>query len=102
MKQGKFSWLHLTDLHFGLAGLAPKWPNIRERFFEDLETAFRARGPWDAVIFTGDLVQSGESSQYELLAREVLGPLYQRIDSLTGGFVEGQKRKKKDLALAAK
>lgn len=67
MNQRMFSWIHLTDMHFGLAGLAPKWPNIRERFFEDLEAAFGTSGPWDAVIFTGDLVQSGESAQYELL-----------------------------------
>ncbi len=88
MTTGKFSWLHLTDMHFGLAGLAPRWPNVRQRFFEDLETVFRATGPWNAVIFTGDLVQSGNSEQYSRLTTDVVTPLYDRIRQLNDKYTD--------------
>jgi hypothetical protein len=32
-----FSWLHLTDLHFGQSNHGPLWPNVREAFFNDLK-----------------------------------------------------------------
>lgn len=96
MDEVRFSWLHLTDMHFGLSGLAPRWPNIRERFFEDLDAAFQASGPWDAVIFTGDLVQSGDAAQYERLNSDVLAPLFKRIDELNAVYIETLKKKKTD------
>lgn len=82
MNECKFSWLHFTDMHFGLHGAEQLWSNIREQFFSDLEIAFRLSGPWDAVIFTGDLVQAGETEQYSHLNAKVLLPLFERIAEL--------------------
>lgn len=74
-----FNWLHLTDLHLGLHGQASLWPNVREAFWRDLETLHEKSGPWDAVLFTGDLVQSGTEAEFAELEDKVLGPLWARF-----------------------
>ena len=74
-----FNWLHLTDLHFGLHGQASLWPNVREVFWNDLETLHAKSGPWDAVLFTGDLVQSGSEAEFTELEEKVLGPLWAHL-----------------------
>jgi 3',5'-cyclic AMP phosphodiesterase CpdA len=56
-----FNWLHLTDLHLGMAGQKHLWPNIRDIFYDDLRKPHKQCGPWDAVLFTGDLVQRGSA-----------------------------------------
>ncbi len=81
----RFNWLHLTDLHFGLAGQEQLWPNIREAFFEDLRRLHDRTGPWDAVLFTGDFVQRGDRKEYERLDAEVLGPLWEQLRKLGSG-----------------
>ena len=55
----RFSWLHLTDLHFGQSGQGHLLHNVKERFFEDLKTLHGRTGPWDVVLFSGDFVQRG-------------------------------------------
>jgi hypothetical protein len=45
-----FRFLHLTDLHLGMAGQAPLWPNVEEIFFADLKTLLERVGPWDLVL----------------------------------------------------
>ncbi|HEY0782973.1 MAG TPA: metallophosphoesterase, partial [Thermoanaerobaculia bacterium] len=77
-----FSWLHLTDLHYGLKGQDCLWPTLREPFLESLGPLHDRCGPWNAVLFTGDLVQSGESAQFASLQAEVLGPLWERLAEL--------------------
>jgi hypothetical protein len=62
MGTDKFSWLHLTDFHYGLRGQNSLWPTLREPFFSDLEKLHKRAGPWQAVLFTGDFVQSGNQS----------------------------------------
>lgn len=52
-----FSWLHLTDFHYGLKGQKPLWPNLRQPFLDDLPRLHGHCGPWQAVLFTGDLAQ---------------------------------------------
>lgn len=81
----RFAWLHLTDLHFGLKGQGCLWPTLRQPFLEDLEALHALSGPWDAVLFTGDLVQSGMSEQYRDMQREVLEPLWERLATLGSG-----------------
>ncbi|MCI0723806.1 MAG: metallophosphoesterase [Acidobacteria bacterium] len=77
-----FNWLHLTDLHFGLGGQAPLWPNVRDVFFDDLSSLHEKSGPWHAVLFTGDLVQSGQAEEFAQLEEKVLGPLWERLAAL--------------------
>jgi hypothetical protein len=74
MPETCFAWLHLTDLHYGLKGQDCLWPNLRQPLLDDLEKLHARCGPWDAVLFTGDLVQSGESEQFEAMQRQVLTP----------------------------
>src|SRR5262249_997673 len=62
-----FGWLHLTDLHFGMTGLKPLWPSIKDEFFKDLDKLHGTAGPWDLVLFTGDFVQSGRKDQFQNL-----------------------------------
>jgi hypothetical protein len=76
-----FSFLHLTDLHQGMASQAWLWPNVEEEFFRDLEKIHDASGPWDLVLFTGDLTQRGSSAEFAALD-ETLGRLYAHLASL--------------------
>jgi hypothetical protein len=80
-----FSWLHLTDLHWGLEGQRPLWSNVREAFFDDLEKLHERSGPWQAVLFTGDFVQQGKKNEFEQLDQRVLNPLRERLQRLGSG-----------------
>ncbi len=60
-----FSWLHLTDLHRGMKEQHWLWPGVREIFFEDLERLHEKCGPWDLVLFTGDLTQRGNMEEFQ-------------------------------------
>ncbi len=82
MSTNQFSWLHLTDFHYGLKGQDCLWPTLREPFLDSLASLHERCGPWDAVLFTGDLVQSGESAQFEEMQKQVLDPLWKRLDEL--------------------
>src|SRR3954451_13630451 len=76
-----FSWLHLTDLHLGLSLQHWLWPNVRQLFLEDLERVHHFSGPWDFLLFSGDLVQSGEDKQFQKLT-EVLAELWDHFEQL--------------------
>lgn len=52
-------WLHLTDLHVGMSDQDWLWPRMQAKFREDLKSVSRKTGPWDLVLFTGDLAQKG-------------------------------------------
>ena len=80
-----FSWLHLTDLHFGLTGQDCRWPNVRKSFFDDLADLHTRCGPWDAVFFTGDLVQQGTSAEFAAMQKEVLDELWEKLAELGSG-----------------
>ena len=80
-----FSWLHLTDFHFGLEGQDCLWPNLRKPFLDDLAELHKLTGPWQAVLFTGDLVQQGKSEEFRAMQKEVLDRLWQRLDELGSG-----------------
>lgn len=71
----KFTWLHLTDLHCGMKKQEHLWPNIRDKFFDDLNKLHDRTGHWDAVLFTGDLVQSGSADEFNRL-NELLDTLW--------------------------
>ncbi|MBN1654627.1 MAG: metallophosphoesterase [Deltaproteobacteria bacterium] len=58
--QNSIRWLHLTDLHVGQDDQDWLWPRLKQKFKEDLEKTYKDAGPWDLVLFTGDLVQKGD------------------------------------------
>src|SRR5215207_372548 len=76
-----FSFLHLTDLHQGMASQSWLWPNVEEEFFRDLEKIHEAAGPWDLLLFTGDLTQRGSRAEFEEL-NKTLGRLYDELARL--------------------
>ena len=85
MSTNSFSWLHLTDFHFGLKGQDCLWPNLRQPFLNDLAVLHDLSGPWQAVLFTGDLVQQGKSDEFREMQKEVLDRLWQKLDELGSG-----------------
>lgn len=85
MPTKSFSWLHLTDFHYGLKGQDCLWPTLREPFLDSLAALHDRCGPWNAVLFTGDFVQSGESAQFEKMQAEVLDPLWEKLRELGSG-----------------
>lgn len=61
-----FTWLHLTDLHWGAKGHKVYWPNIEEQLFVDIEKlSQRENVRLDAVFFTGDIVFKGALDEYQ-------------------------------------
>ena len=85
MADNSFSWLHLTDLHFGLDGQDCLWPNLRQPFLDGRGKLHECCGPWDAVLFTGDLVQSGNPKQFQAMQQDFLDPLWERLHELGSG-----------------
>jgi hypothetical protein len=74
----RFSWLHLSDFHSGMAGANHFWPTFEGQFFKDLRQMHELSGPWDAIFFTGDLAQSGKADEYNRLT-DFLGRLYSSL-----------------------
>ena len=60
-----FSWLHLTDLHCGQQEHSWLLPGVQDIFFEDLKRLYQKCGPWDLVLFTGDLTQKGTTEDFQ-------------------------------------
>jgi hypothetical protein len=64
--------LHLTDLHIGAEGQEWSWSRLKHEFSDDLgRVKEHLAGPWDLVLFTGDLTQSGTKEQFALLEKEL-------------------------------
>lgn len=85
MPDDALSWLHLTDFHYGLRGQDCLWPNLRAPFLEDVGKLHERSGPWHAVLFTGDFVQSGKSDEFRKMQEEVLDRLWKRLEELGSG-----------------
>ncbi|HJP92148.1 MAG TPA: caspase family protein [Pyrinomonadaceae bacterium] len=62
-----FGWLHLTDLHIGMAQQPGLWPTIKDLFYDDLELLYQKSQPWDLVVFTGDLTQRADAEEFKRL-----------------------------------
>ncbi|MCI0537770.1 MAG: metallophosphoesterase, partial [Verrucomicrobiales bacterium] len=60
-----FRWLHLTDLHLGMPGQQSLWPNVEEMFLKDLDYLRTQVGPWDLLLFTGDITQRGTKPEFD-------------------------------------
>ncbi len=70
-----FSWLHFSDIHVGMNVQGWVWNSIKHAVFSDIRELHRALGAWDFVIFSGDLVQSGNPEEYQKL-NQVLSDIW--------------------------
>jgi hypothetical protein len=62
---------------------AQQWllPHVVDDFYRDLASLHRRCGPWDLVLFTGDLTQHGSAEQFERLDK-TLGDLRDKLAEL--------------------
>ncbi|NMG63630.1 hypothetical protein GPA19_01515 [Azoarcus indigens] len=80
----RLNFLHLTDLHLGVAGMRELWPRVERTLRDDLSFLIKEAGGLDLVCFTGDLTQQGRKEEFAqvglFLARlwEHFGKLGQR------------------------
>jgi len=81
MHQTSFGILHLTDLHAGQRQHRNLYPHMCRAFFSDLAKCYDNCGPWDVVVFSGDLAFSG--TEYRLVD-EFLDHLYDKLKELGG------------------
>ena len=63
----EFRWLHISDLHVGMADQEWLWPTLKHSFYEDMREMLDTVGPWDLVLFSGDLTQRGASEEFDRL-----------------------------------
>lgn len=80
----QFNWLHLTDLHRGMRQQQWMWPNVAEQLAEDLAHLRPQSGPWDLILFTGDLTDRGSAAQFSEVD-EVLAEIKSLIAKGQGG-----------------
>lgn len=85
MSASSFSWLHLTDFHFGLHRQKHLWPSLRQPWFDDLARLHAKTGPWHVVFFTGDLVQQGTPGEFTGMQRDMLDKLWDSLSELGSG-----------------
>lgn len=64
-----------------MKGLAPLWSNLKHHLFDDLPLLFKQSGPWDLVVFSGDIVQKGSVEEFRG-ATNVLKELYGKFSEL--------------------
>ena len=72
--QKTISFLHLTDLHFGMNFQGWLMPSFKTALLADLKDIHSRAGRWDFVIFSGDLTQKGTKEEYSglsVLLREI-------------------------------
>ena len=76
-----FRWLHFSDFHQGQPEQGWLWPTVRDRLLDDLAKLHRRTGPWDLILFTGDLANRGTKAEYSDFDGMVTG-LLTHISSL--------------------
>jgi ABC-type branched-subunit amino acid transport system substrate-binding protein len=78
-----FNWLHLTDFHQVIKEQDGGLSRAKEIFFKDLNRLHEKSGPWDLVLFTGDLTQEGSAEEFEKLDQllEQLWANFQKLGS---------------------
>lgn len=80
-KAAAIKLLHLSDLHFGLNQQEWMWPTFRTQFFDDLRNLHGRTGPWDLVVFSGDLTQRGSVAEFDKLTGQ-LSALWEHFEAL--------------------
>lgn len=56
--------LHFSDLHAGQKGQLWLLPNVVDALEDDLERLHPLAGPWELLVFTGDLTQNGAPDDF--------------------------------------
>lgn len=74
-------WLHFTDFHQGMRAQSRLWPGVRDFLFEDIKRMHDRSGPWDIVLFTGDLTQRGSADEFARF-NDTLAPLWHLFEHL--------------------
>ena len=65
-------WLHLTDLHTGHSNESQR--TALRSLIASIQKA-AGTGPFDLVLFTGDLAYSGRPEEYAVLKSQLIDPL---------------------------
>jgi hypothetical protein len=73
--------LHITDLHMGQKRQDDFHPTMHRGFMADLERCHKTSGPWDLVLFSGDLAFSGTHDQFKKVD-SFIDALYKRLGKL--------------------
>ncbi|WP_153002776.1 metallophosphoesterase family protein [Sphingomonas endophytica] len=74
-------WLHFSDLHVGMREQGWLWPRYGNQLLEDLARLSDKAGPWDFIVFSGDLVNKGTVEEFNRLD-EVLDSIWTRLEGL--------------------
>ncbi len=79
IKRKSFSWLHLTDLYVG----KDQKPLLHRKdlFFKDLGGLYEKCGPWDVILITGDITDTGNILEFQQ-AGKILKELQVHIGEL--------------------
>ncbi|MBF0463459.1 MAG: metallophosphoesterase [Nitrospirae bacterium] len=73
----EFSWLHLSDLHWNEKVSNAKWSTIKNELYNDLDRIHKKAGPFDVVIFSGDLTKFGSKEEFDKVT-EFLEDLFKK------------------------
>lgn len=65
-----------------MTGLEESWPAVRQALFKDLSEIHEEAGPWELVLFTGDLVGRGSSKDDFVKIGKVLSELQHHLVQL--------------------
>jgi predicted MPP superfamily phosphohydrolase len=76
--------LHITDLHMGQSHQDDFLPTMRQGFLRDIRRCYRTSGPWDLVLFSGDLAFSGSVEQFAQVDA-FIADLYRTLSELGSG-----------------
>src|SRR5262249_17583836 len=61
------NWLHLSDLRTTTSGSALHDPQNRDELDRDLRALHATAGPWDLVLLTGDLTETGSPQEFRIV-----------------------------------
>jgi len=77
----RFCWLHFTDLHVGMGGEDHLWSSVEQEVLADLGRVHQHLRRVDAIFFTGDLTQRGDSNEFRKF-NTILEVITKKLSSL--------------------
>jgi hypothetical protein len=71
MEPVSFNFLHFSDLHWGSEDTKKNWNIIKRSLIEDIERIKKDRNInfWDAVFFSGDIINQGNTKDFSEIAK---------------------------------